>query len=150
MNAGRLCSESSDAVRTCFASAAVILFALAGSPAAAQGHGDSVWVNTHSGVYHCPGSHSYGTSKHGEYMSEAAAVAHNFKPAKGRSCAARAAAHAPAGAAAHGDSVWVNTNSHEYRCPGKNKYGEGRHGVYMTEQAARAAGNRPHNGHGCR
>ena len=118
-------------------------------PAAAQGHGDSVWVNTHSGVYHCPGSHSYGTSKHGQYMPEAAAVSRHFRPAKGRDCAARAAAHdsAHSGAASvHAGQVWVNTRTHEYRCPGSSKYGEGKHGVYMTEQAALAAGNQPKHG----
>jgi len=132
--------------------AVALSFCLA-HPAAAQGHGDSVWANTHSHVYHCPGSHSYGTSKHGQYMSEAAAVAQHFTPAKGRSCAARASAHAAspqAGAAtAHAGQVWVNTRNHEYRCPGASKYGEGKHGVYMTEQAALAAGNQPSHGRRC-
>ena len=121
-------------------------------PAAAQGHGDSVWVNTRSSVYHCPGSRSYGTSKQGRYMPEAAAVSHGFKPAKGRNCAARTAAHetARAGAtAAHAGQVWVNTKSHEYRCPGASKYGQGKHGQYMTEQAALAAGNQPAHGRRC-
>jgi len=133
---------------------AVVLLAAGAGPARAQTHGDSVWVNTHSGVYHCPGTHSYGTSRHGQYMPEAAAVSHGFRPAKGRSCAARAARHDTAGAAAagaaHGGQVWVNTRSHEYRCPGSSKYGQGSHGVYMTEQAALAAGNSPHNGRRCR
>jgi hypothetical protein len=132
-------------------SLAVALAASAG-PAAAQAHGDSVWVNTRSGVYHCPGSHSYGTSKRGQYLPEATAVGRGFKPAKGRSCAVRAARHdtTGTGAAAHGGQVWVDTRSHEYRCPGSSKYGQGGHGVYMTESAALAAGNRPHNGRGCR
>jgi len=152
MNACRPDAAPSFVVRPWIAAAALLLFVLP-SPAAAQGHGDSVWVNTNSGTYHCPGSHSYGTSKHGEYMLEAAAVSHHFRPAKGRSCAARAARHpavpTAAGAAAHGDSVWVNTDSHEYRCPGSSKYGQGHHGVFMTEQAALAAGNRSRNGRRC-
>lgn len=153
MSARPLGRTWSIALRPWVAPVAVVILALAGSPAAAQGHGDSVWVNLHSGQYHCPGSHSYGVGSHRQFMTEAAAVSHGYKPAKGVSCAARTAAHASArtaaGAPAHGDSVWVNRRSHEYRCPGKNKYGEGSHGVYMTEQAALAAGNRPHNGHRC-
>jgi hypothetical protein len=134
--------------------AALSLAGFAG-PAFAQAHGDSVWVNTNSGVYHCPGSHSYGTSHQGQYMTEAAAVSHGYKAAKGRSCAARFArgargASAPAVAAsAHQGQVWVNTRTHEYRCPGSNKYGEGKHGVYMAEAAAVAAGDRPAKGHRC-
>jgi len=134
--------------------AAVLVTALA-RPAVAQAHGDSVWVNTSSGTYHCPGSHSYGTSHQGQYMPEAAAVAHGYKPAKGRNCAARAAraahgaAAVSAAASGHQGQVWVNTKKHEYQCPGAKKYGQGKHGVYMTEAAAEAAGDRPAKGHRC-
>ena len=135
-------------------SAVAASLAVSATPVAAQTPGDSVWVNTRSGEYHCRGSHSYGTGKHGQYMAEATAASHGYKPANGRSCAARAAAHeAPSGAVrtpAHGDSVWVNTRSHAYRCPGATKYGTGKHGVYMTEQAALAAGNHPSKGRRCR
>lgn len=45
-----------------------------------------VWVNTHSGVYHCPGTRWYGNTKQGTYMSECEARKHGYRPAYGRSC----------------------------------------------------------------
>ena len=45
-----------------------------------------VWVNTNSGVYHCPGTRWYGTTKEGEYMTQAQAVAEGNRPAYGRRC----------------------------------------------------------------
>src|SRR6516162_482103 len=32
-----------------------------------------VWVNTHSGVYHCPNTHWYGATKSGMYMKQSEA-----------------------------------------------------------------------------
>ena len=137
-----------------FWAAAAVSLAIAATPAMAQTHGDSVWVNTHSGVYHCPGSHSYG-AKRGQYMTEAAARSHGYRPGKGRSCGA-APAVAPQGTTArpgattaHNGQVWVNARRHVYHCPGTAKYGTSHEGVYMTEQAALAAGNRPEHGRRC-
>jgi hypothetical protein len=45
-----------------------------------------VWVNTNSGVYHCPGTRWYGNTKEGEYMTQAQAVAEGNRPAYGRKC----------------------------------------------------------------
>jgi hypothetical protein len=42
-------------------------------PAPGGGHG-LVWVNTETHVYHREGSHFYGTTKKGKYMTEADAV----------------------------------------------------------------------------
>ena len=45
-----------------------------------------VWVNTNSGVYHCPGTRWYGKTKHGEYMSECEAIKAGNRPAYGKAC----------------------------------------------------------------
>lgn len=45
-----------------------------------------VWVNTASGVYHCPGTRWYGTTKHGEYMTQADAQKKGYRPAYGKAC----------------------------------------------------------------
>ena len=46
-----------------------------------------VWVNTRSGVYHCPGSRWYGGTKQGQYMGECEAKKAGYRPAYGRPCA---------------------------------------------------------------
>jgi hypothetical protein len=54
---------------------------------ATQGNPEvKVWVNTKSGVYHCPGTHWYGTTKSGEYMKQSEAQQKGFRPAYYRSC----------------------------------------------------------------
>lgn len=55
--------------------------------AAAPGGGPGlVWVNTASNVYHCYGTHWYGTTKAGKYMTEADAKAAGARPNRGNSC----------------------------------------------------------------
>lgn len=46
-----------------------------------------VWVNTNSGVYHCPGTRYYGSTKVGQFMSEGDALNRGFRPAYGHACA---------------------------------------------------------------
>ena len=45
-----------------------------------------VWVNTTSGVYHCPGTRYYGGTKQGVYLTEVEARSKGYRPAYGRSC----------------------------------------------------------------
>jgi|GEM_PF-1075161 len=45
-----------------------------------------VWVNTATGVYHCPGSRWYGKTKQGDYMTQAEAQQKHYRPAYGKVC----------------------------------------------------------------
>jgi len=51
------------------------------TPAPGGGHG-KVWVNTETHVYHKEGSHFYGTTKKGKYMTEAEAIKEGNKAAQ--------------------------------------------------------------------
>jgi len=55
----------------------------------------------------------------------------------------------PAAAGSNAGQVWVNTASKVYHCPGDRYFGKTKHGTYMTETAAKAAGDRPSNGKAC-
>ena len=56
-----------------------------GSPAPGGGAG-KVWVNTESKTYHCQGTKWYGTTKHGEYMTEAQAKSQGYHADHGKAC----------------------------------------------------------------
>jgi hypothetical protein len=59
-----------------------------------------------------------------------------------------AAMPAPASGGGAGQ-VWVNTKSKVYHCQGDRYYGKTKAGSYMTESAAKAAGDRPDHGRAC-
>ena len=45
-----------------------------------------VWVNTNSGVYHCPGTRWYGNTKSGQFMTQREAQSKGYRPAYGAVC----------------------------------------------------------------
>ena len=48
-----------------------------------------VWVNTESGIYHCPNTANWGATRRGRYLTESDATVAGHKPAAGKSCRAR-------------------------------------------------------------
>jgi hypothetical protein len=132
-------------------------------PGRAVAQDAKVWVNTKSGVYHCPGTRYYGATKSGNLMAESAARRAGNRPAYGQACSAGtdgatlapntppalASASQLAPAAASRSKVWVNTKSGVYHCPGSRYYGTTRSGTYMSQSEARDAGNRPAYGAAC-
>lgn len=126
-----------------------------------------VWVNTNSGVYHCPGTRWYGSTKAGKYESECAAIKDGNRPAYGKACGSECRSGlntapasspsaeqntSPTNARQVGNpdaKVWVNTNSGVYHCPGTRWYGSTKHGEFMTQKNAQSNGYRPAYGKAC-
>lgn len=121
----------------------------------------SVWVNTNSGVYHCPGTRWYGATRNGTFMIEAQAQRRGYRPAYGNVCGPvgtattsrqqeAAVPNSETRDAGNPDvKVWVNTSSGVYHCQGTRWYGNTKQGEFMTQKKAQEAGNRPAYGKVC-
>jgi hypothetical protein len=48
-----------------------------------------VWVNTESGIYHCPNASDWGATRRGKYVAESSAAAAGHRPAAAKGCANR-------------------------------------------------------------
>jgi hypothetical protein len=111
-----------------------------------------VWVNTSSGVYHCPNTRYYGATKRGEFVTESEARAKGDRPAYGRGCGGTSAAQSlTLRSGSPGDTVrvWVNTASGVYHCPGSTYYQATKRGRLMPQREARSEGYRPAYGRAC-
>jgi hypothetical protein len=126
----------------------------------------TVWVNTSSGVYHCPGTRWYGNTKRGKYEGECEAISSGNRPAYGKACGSQCRSGLPRAPSASGSTpestsptprqagnpdakVWVNTNSGVYHCPGTRWYGTTKQGEFMTQKKAQSVGYRPAYGKAC-
>jgi hypothetical protein len=137
----------------------VLVLALGGIAANGQGavtatckDGTSYSGTTRSGA--CArhgGVQSYGSSDSTRPATASQPQASTTSRPAPKSAAPAAPATSAAAASQRPSSgqVWVNSASKVYHCPGDRYYGKTKAGSYMTETAAKAAGDRPSGGKAC-
>lgn len=109
---------------------------------------NDVWLNTNSGVYHCPDSRYFQNTKRGKIIPEKNAISSGYRPAYGKYCNPQSALSGKSeikqsiSNKATNIKVWVNSKSHIYHCPGTKYYGNTKRGTYMTQEEALLSGNR--------
>lgn len=129
---------------------AVLAFALTLGWGAAHAQTAAVTATCKDGTSYSGTTRRGACSGHGgvqAYGSAAAAAPAAAAPATSTTPSATASP-APAGSPGNGQ-VWVNTATKVYHCPGTRYYGKTKAGSYMSEAAAKAAGDRPNRGKAC-
>ena len=135
------------------ASANVFAQAPAGAPAGSTGLcKDGTYTSTDTKKGACSGHHGvkewFGDKQAAAAPAKSTAAAAAPTETKTTKSDTKTASKTSATAPAAGE-VWVNTESKVYHCPGTKWYGKTKHGEYMTEAAAKSAGNHADHGKAC-
>jgi hypothetical protein len=118
-------------------------------PAPAAGNTNTVTATCKDGTPFSGTKRSGACRGHGGVQSWGTAAATPPSAAPSLAAPPGAAGNTAAAPGGGGGQVWVNTDSKVYHCPGTRYYGKTKQGAYMSEAAAKAAGDRPAYGKGC-
>ena len=135
------------------ASTSVLAQAPAGAPAGSTGLcKDGTYTSNETKKGACAGHKGVKDWFGSPGKTAAASSAPEATQSKTAAPASKTPTAAPSTAPAAGGGpgqVWVNTSSKVYHCPGTKYYGKTKQGEYMTEAAAKAAGNHADHGKAC-
>jgi hypothetical protein len=153
-SAGASASSASDSAAASAMTPAPASKATAAAPA--KGQPKDATGQCTDGSYTTAKTQARGCLKHGGVKTwfgaaapAPAASAPAMTPAPPSPTRASAPAAAPAQAPTNPTDVWVNLTSKAYHCPGTKYYGTTKHGKYMSEADAKAAGFHPSHGKTC-